>query len=376
VTISYRAWDPDLAAMVANGLARRFQAEDERNRSRETTRAFEIIREQLEGAREEFQRQEQRLTDFRNEHMGTLPEQQDINLSTLARLNNELMINGERQLQLAERQEAALNAAIASGSSSAAAANTLPGPLRLERLQQDLQQSRAVYTENHPEIIRLEREIRELRLELVRQAPTLDSPDGVTGMDESSRQMDRDMAQLKAEERRIKGAIASLTRRIEDVPRVDQQLRRLTSDYETARQVYLEQQDLYRDAVLAQSLETEKREGVKIVEVAIPPDFPAAPDRNKLLFVGLVLAGGFAAAVLFLAEQLNKTFHSTQDLRRFTRVPVLASIGDIQTARERWLGRVRFGVQALLFAVSLVLLTAVSYQVGQGGQRLVMVMSG
>jgi polysaccharide chain length determinant protein (PEP-CTERM system associated) len=375
VTISFRAWDPDLAAEVANGLARRFQAEDERNRSRETTRAIGIVRSQLESAREEFQVQEERLTEFRNEHMGNLPEQQDINLSTLSRLNSELMINGERQLALAERQEAVLNAAIASGS-SAAAANTLPGPLRLERLEQELQQSRGVYTENHPEIIRLEREIQELRLELIRQSPAPDGAEESPDPDVSPTQADRDMAQLKADERRIKGAIAAMTRRIEDVPRVDQQLRRLTSDYEDARKVYLEQQALYRDAVLAQSLETEKKEGVKIVEVAIPPNSPFAPDRDKLLFVGLVLAGGFAATLLFLAEQLNKSFHSTRDLRRFTRIPVLASIGDIQTPKEQWMGRVRFGVQVVLIAASLLLLTTVSYQLGLGGRQLVMAMSG
>ena len=378
VTISYRAWDPDLAAEVANGLARRFQAEDERNRSRETTRATEIVREQLESARAEFQFQEQRLTDFRNEHMGNLPEQQDINLSTLSRLNSELMINGERQLQLAERQEAALNAAIASGS-SAAASSALPGPLRLERLQQELQQSRGMYTDSHPEIIRLEREIQALRRELVSQPPDLDLAEATEGTFNSgvnNSELDRDMALLKAEERRLKRAIAALTLRIEAVPRVDQQLRRLTSDYDAARNVYLEQQDLYRDAILAQSLETDKNQDVKIVEVAIPPDFPFAPDRNRLLFVGLVLAGGFAAGLLFLAEQLNKSFHSTQDLRRFTRIPVLASIGDIKTAQDRWMGRARFGLQAVLVTACLVLLTAVSYQLGQGGRQLVMAISG
>ncbi len=371
VKISYRAWDPDLAAEVANGLARRFQAEDERNRSRETARATEIVRDQLESAREEFQYQEERLTEFRNEHMGNLPEQQDINLSTLSRLNSELMINGERQLQLAERQEAALNAAIASGSPMTAA-NTLPAPLRLERLQQELQQSRGMYTESHPEIIRLEREIRALRREMASQPPGSDS---ITG-NGSPVELDRAMAQLKADERRLKNDIAELTNRIQDIPRVDQQLRRLTSDYDAARKVYLEQQDLYRDAILAQSLETEKNQDVKIVEVAIPPDFPFAPDRNRLLFVGLVLAGGFAAVVLFLAEQLNKSFHSARDLRRFTRVPVLASIGDIQTTRDRWVGRVRFGVQAVLVTAGLFLLTAVSYQLGQGGRQLVMAISG
>ena len=54
VTISYQAWNPELAARVANDLARRFQDENERRRSSQAARATDIIREQLESAREKF----------------------------------------------------------------------------------------------------------------------------------------------------------------------------------------------------------------------------------------------------------------------------------------------------------------------------------
>jgi polysaccharide chain length determinant protein (PEP-CTERM system associated) len=371
VTISYQAWDPDLAARVANDLAMRFQAENERRRSTQATRATDIIREQLEVARDKFLAQEQRITAFRNEHMGNLPEQQGVNLATLARLNSELLLNGERQMQLSERKGAMLAAAVAGATTT----NTIvPDRLRLEQLRRELDQLEEKYTGSHPEIIRLEREIQTLSLELANAAPAGGSQEGL--QDVNPAEVDRDMDRLKANELRLQAAINALTQRIEGIPRIEQQLNRLTYDYDATREEFLELQKRYGDAVLAQSLEAEQNQEVKIVEVAIPPDFPSAPQKSRLLFVGMVLAGGFSAALLLLAEQLNKTFHATRDLRKFTRVPVLASIGKIQTSRDRWIGRARFGMYATLVIGGLFLITAASYRLGQGGEQLVLAISG
>lgn len=374
VTITYQAWDPDLASNVANDLARRFQEEDERNRSSEASRATKIIREQLDTARQAFLDQEQRVTSFRNEHMGNLPEQQSVNLATLARLNSELLLNGERQMQLADRRQAMLASPI--GATASVSGSIVPGRLRLERLKQELEQLRSQYTDSHPEIIRLEREIQALSLELASSAVSDDSPAEETPADDSPAEMDRDMARLKADERRLQAAIDSLTLRIEGIPRIEQQLKRLTDDYDLAREEYLALQKRYQDALLAESLEMEQNQEVRIVEVAIPPDFPSAPNRMRLLFVGLMLSGGFAAAILLLVEQLNRTFHSPRDLRKFTRVPVLATIGEIRTRRDRWLGWARFGLNTVLVAAGLFILTAASYHVGQGGRQLVLALSG
>jgi polysaccharide chain length determinant protein (PEP-CTERM system associated) len=374
VEISYRAWDPELASLVANDLARRFMEENDRNRSSQATRATEIIREQLRSAREEFQAQEQRITDFRNEHMGNLPEQQQVNLATLERLNSELLQNGERQMQLATRRQAALAGAAAGNAGGTS--TVVSDRLRLEQLKQQLEQMRGQFTDSHPEIIRLEREVQSLSLQLASAPPEVEAAPETQSREDSPAEIDRDMARLRADERRLKSEIDALTARIESVPRIEQQLERLNYEYDTARDEYLEMQKRYQDALLAQSLEVEQSQEVKIVEVAIPPDFPAAPNRTRLLFVGLMLAGGFAAGMLVLAEQLNKTFHSTRDLRKFTRIPVLATIGNIQTDRDRWMAWARFGLNTVLVAAGLFLLTAASYHLGQGSKGVVLAIAG
>ncbi len=374
VTISYQAWDPELAADVANHLAGRYQAENERGRSVQATRATDIIYEQLEGAREEFQFQEQRMTEFRNQHMGNLPEQKDVNLATLTRLNAELRSNDERQMQLTRRREELLD--IVAVGNSGSVSDVVPGRLRLEKMKKDLEQLRGRYTDNHPEVIRLERDIQALTFEVVNSASNSGGARSEASRDQFSVEMDRDMAWLISEERRLQKDIDALTLKIEGIPRIEQQLSRLSYDYDAAREKYQELQKRFQDAVLAQSLETEKNQEVSVAEVAIAPDYPSAPHRTRLLFVGLVLAGGFAVCMLLLAEQLNKTFHSVRELRKFTRIPVLASIGTIQTERDRLMGWARFGMDTLIVGAGLVLLTAASYHVGQGGTGLVWAISG
>ena len=306
--------------------------------------------------------------------MGDLPEQQEVNLATLARLNAELTLNGERQMKLAERQGAMLAAAGVGSASSGA--SVVPGRLRLEKMKQDLAQLQGTYTESHPEIIRLEREIQALSMELSSTGSGESTADGSGSGDMSSVEFDLDLARLKADERRLKAAIDSLTLRIEGIPRIEQQLNRLTYDYDAAREEYLAFQKRYRDAVLAQSLEAEQNQEVKIVEVAIPPDFPSAPQKFRLFFVGFMLAAGFAGGMLLLVEQLNRTFHSTRELRKFTRIPVLASIANIQTSRDRWMARARGGLNFIMVAAGLFLLTAASYRLGLGGKQLVWAISG
>lgn len=375
VTITYRAWDPDLAARVANAVALRFKAEDERTRSSEVTRASEIIKEQMESARERFLAQDQRVTDFRNEHMGNLPEQLDVNLSKLARLNAELLNNGEQQVRLANRRDETLASAVI-GVPSSAASGVVPDRLRLDQLRLQLEQLRGQYTESHPEIIRLEREIQDLSLELSSVPAEESTGDVISSQGQNPAKLDRDMVRLQAEEQRLRSEIAALTARIEGIPRIEQQLNRLTDEYDLAREEYLSLQKRYQDALLAQSLETEQNQEVKIVEVALPPDFPAGPNRSRLFFVGLMLAGGFAAGLVLLAEQLDKTFRSARDLRKFTRIPVLASIRNIQTRRDRWMSWARFGLNATIATAAICLLTFASYQFGKGGQQLVLAISG
>ena len=69
-------------------------------------------------------------------------------------------------------------------------------------------------------------------------------------------------------------------------------------------------------------------------EATLPPR-PWAPNDLLLLLVGTAIAAVCAVGSGLLAEQLDSTFDSADELRNFTAVPVLATIPWIETGKDR-----------------------------------------
>ena len=91
--------------------------------------------------------------------------------------------------------------------------------------------------------------------------------------------------------------------------------------------------------------------------------------------MSLVLSLGLAGGALLLAEMLDTSFHSVDELRRFTTVPVLVSIPRIVTEGDRRRRRERFRLAAAGAMLGLVLIAGVSYFIGHGNEQLVQMLS-
>jgi hypothetical protein len=131
----------------------------------------------------------------------------------------------------------------------------------------------------------------------------------------------------------------------------------------------------YQDAYLAESLDTRQNQQFKIIEVAIPADEPVAPNRQRLTILGLLLAVGVGAAALLLAEWLDRTFHSIGQIRRFTGLPVLASIPRLVTTGDRWRNRARVSLLSMIVVTGLLATAGFSYYAGTHADQLVLAIS-
>jgi uncharacterized protein involved in exopolysaccharide biosynthesis len=358
ITIGYQYWDPQRVAQVANELAARFEAENRKILRTQAAQTTEFLRGQVEAARRALERQEYRMNSFRNLHLGELPEQQAYNLATLERLTGELRLNREKQAALLKPPEGMPSAS--AGTGSPLSAPGLTGKLRLEWLQRELEALQNRYTDAHPQVIRLKREIDQLS----RRLPPQRSGD-----------MPVTLGDLRRTEAELRDEIAEVTRRIETTPQVDQQLSRIAYEYNAAKETYLSLNRLYQDAHLAESLEQRKNQQFKVVDAAISPDSPSAPNRTRLLFMSLVLAAGIAAFAVLLAERLDDRFHSLADIRRFTRVPVLANVGRISTARDSWRRSRRIVALSVLVVTALLLAAGISSYIGSNARELVLAIS-
>jgi hypothetical protein len=123
-------------------------------------------------------------------------------------------------------------------------------------------------------------------------------------------------------------------------------------------------------------MEKEQNRQFQVLEPAIPPSAPAAPNRFRIIVMCLILSLGFATALAFMAEQFDTSFHTLQEVRAYTKLPVLGSIARIETTREKFRHAFRnLAIGAGMTACIIVLVIAAS-NIGESGEQLVWMLAG
>src|SRR5262249_53202004 len=141
---------------------------------------------------------------------------------------------------------------------------------------------------------------------------------------------------LKEEERRLRAAIAANEQRVANAPRREQELQELSRDYLTTQQLHKSLTSRYEEAQLAEDMEQrQKGEQSRVLDPAVPPPEPAAPQRLRLLAMALALSVGLALGLVLVAEQIDTSFYTLDELRAFTPAPVLVSIPRLVTETDR-----------------------------------------
>ncbi|MEA2626527.1 MAG: protein tyrosine kinase modulator, partial [Candidatus Binatota bacterium] len=172
-------------------------------------------------------------------------------------------------------------------------------------------------------------------------------------------------------------SIAEYQRRVENAPRREQEFQALSRDYETTKDSYRSLLKRYKEAQLAESLEErQKGEQFRILDPAMLPERPTAPNRPRMIVMALLLALAVAAGAALAAERFDSSFHTVEDLRGFSKIPVLVSIPRIVIASDTRRERLRFWVKTVTAVASLVLIAGGSYLLAHGNDRLAHLLVG
>jgi polysaccharide chain length determinant protein (PEP-CTERM system associated) len=379
-TVSYRGSDPQTVALVTNTLASFYIEEDLRARSRQASGTTAFLGTQLAETKRRLDEQEGKVGEFKRRAMGELPQQIQSNLAALESLNNQLRLNAENQVRTLARREALskdLNDLIASGGGPE------PAAVRLARLKGELAELRTRYTDRWPDIIRIKDEIAKLETEMAKPKPesteraTIPDTPQARQLVDALRQTDLDIKGLRLEDRRLRALISSYQARVENTPRREQELQDISRDYDSTKGLYESLLKRFEEAQIAESMEQrQKGEQFRILDPALPPREPDAPKRSRLVLVGLALSLGLAAGAVLISEKVDTTFHSIDDLRAFSRVPVLVSIPRIISGGDRRRQRRRVALGAAGAAVLIILVVAATYLIAQGTDQLVQALSG
>jgi uncharacterized protein involved in exopolysaccharide biosynthesis len=140
----------------------------------------------------------------------------------------------------------------------------------------------------------------------------------------------------KTERERILGDIARVQGRLENVPRVEQELLSLTRDYDNIKSSYESLLDKRLNARLYENLEkSQQGESFTVIERALPPTSPYGPNKILVLGLGLIAGGLLGLLGALLRERSDHTYPDVESLQQaFPGLPVLATIPVFQGARS------------------------------------------
>ncbi len=102
--LNYAGRNRDTVADVTNAIAAFYVAQNDRMRSEEAAQTTQFLKAQLDDAKKALDREEQSIKSYNTRHVGQLPQQFELNLASLDRLNTQLRINGERQMRAIEQR--------------------------------------------------------------------------------------------------------------------------------------------------------------------------------------------------------------------------------------------------------------------------------
>lgn len=353
--ISYIGLDAKSAALVPNTLAALYVEENAKIRGRQTGQMALFLKRQVDAARQVVDLQQARVNRFKEERAGQLPEQVSLNLVTLDRLNTRLRLNIDDQLKLRERQDRLAGVVMADAADP------------LQSLRERLADLQSRFTDRHPDVIRVRSQIADLEREMT-TGPKKSAP-------RRTSEPSGELASLEREERTLRSEIAAYEHRIRSAPAIQQELEALERDYGAAKESYASIFKRYEEAQLVDSLEdTKTGESVRILDAAVVPTFPAAPNRMRLLIMAVFFAFAAGIGMMLVTEHLDTSFHSVGELRQFTTLPVLATIPFVPS-RTTVAGVLRTALTAAAVIGLCVLLAGFAYRTARENTQLVWMLS-
>lgn len=305
--------DPHMAQKVADRLAQLFIEETVQARKQQVGEAFQFIETELMEARRQLEQREEALRKYKEQHMGSLPEQLNANLSTLQRLQLE-------QQEISANLRAAMDRLVVLESGASKGAGARDPRADLAQLQSQLAALRSRYTDEHPDVQAVLGQVAALERNL---SPRGTAVNGSAQLD----QLRQEIKTLQERREAIDASVARFQARVEGAPRVEQEIVTLTRDFQKLNENYMALLNKKLDAQLATKLEQRwQGDRFRILDPANLPESPFFPNRMLFLLVGIVAGLAIGVGVALAADYLDQSIRSVRELEETLPFPVLAVV--------------------------------------------------
>jgi len=397
--IAFDYGDPVKARDITQELADLFVTENSKLRGEAAARTTAFLDSETADLEALLGEAAERIARFKERNTNNLPEDQGVNLRTWERLRDELTVVDGRirevretkalleteivdtpryrpvmdesgdavlgavdRLTLAQQELIRLQGryseshpdiialkreiATLSGAPSNTASLAQEVRLELQIRQQELAAAREAYSENHPDVIRLTRSVGALERQLTNLEREIATASSITRIEPNNPvylQLRTRISTAAIELRDLGRRRSDLITRIDDLdqrmsvaPQVESDYQALAQERDVLLERYRELRGLGSDAALGQALETgQSGSRFTILEPARVPVNPVSPNRLSLSFLGLVLAMALGLGVASLTEAMDTKVRGRRDVHQLLAAPPIGIIPYVESQADR-----------------------------------------
>jgi polysaccharide chain length determinant protein (PEP-CTERM system associated) len=339
--ISYTDNHPQEAKRVVQSLLTIFVEGNLGNTRKDSDSARRFINEQLAAYSEKLVAAEQAVADFKRKNVGQMGSDGQSYYTRLAEAQGALsqaalgLKEAENSRDAIKKQMAGDVPTLIAEQPTVTEAGNPELDVRIVELQKQLDNLQLRFTETHPDVVAVNRSIKQLRdqkaLEAKQRKPL---PVGPLPQNPVMQQLSVQLAAAEANVASMSARVAEYQRRLDAlkaaanrIPQVDAEYTQLTRDYEVNKKNY--ESLLARRESAAITGDMEANNNVMNFRVIDPPQVPSSPSApNRPALISMVLIGALAVGALFafLMSQIRPTIGDERKLRLVSGLPVFGTV--------------------------------------------------
>ena len=351
--------NPLLAKQICEEITSAFLEKNASIRVQRSTETTQFLADKVNEAKERLDIQDKKLAQFKSEHLVILPETEQMNLNLLTSLNTQLDANAQALSRT--QQDKTLNETLLSQqeanwkASQTGQQNPESQETELASLQEQLSVLLAKYTPEHPDVIKVKTQIEDLKKRM-EETPTkpqgansqaaLREPPSIQALKAKIKQDELNILDANKRQAQIQEQLRGIQARLQASPVVEQQLKDLTRDHQTALDIYNDLLKKRDNSAIARDMEDKQQgESFKVLDAPSLPSSPSFP--KKSIFVGGGFGGGLALSlgILYLLALTDKSLYTERDVEVCLKLPVLTSVPSFDVLAKGHILQVRNAVK-------------------------------
>ncbi len=376
--ISFEGPDPQQAKDIVQALITIFIERNLGDNRTDMDAARQFLDQQIRSYELQLEEAEQRTARFKQQNMGLLPGSNGYH-GRLERTRNSLsrakadLKESTTQRDILRRELAEVPEYLEFQSNQVLNGAGPPSntELRIIELEGQLQDLLTEYTEQHPDVVKVQRRLDSMLEKQEQELEAALSGSALTGDPDSTQntlktanplhdqlrvrliEEEANVQVLQEKVREREQLVADLNALATSVPIVEAEYIKLNRDYDVLQRKYQELLSRREAARISQDRENQAdKVQFRIIDPPQVPVYPSGPNRAAFLIVAATISLGVGVGFAFLLTLISPTFANAKQLSNQFGIPVVGVVQEVQSA---WRRPVRFANAMGFFALFLCL---------------------